>query len=38
MKNADFKGVQKKHFAPKMKELVYNQLTDISWNKKGTYS
>lgn len=35
MKNADFKRVLKKHFAPKMKELGYNQLTDISWNKKG---
>lgn len=35
MKNAAFKTILKKHFAPKMLALGYAQLSDLSWNKKG---
>lgn len=35
MKNAEFKKILGKHFAPKMKALGYKHLSELSWNKKG---
>lgn len=35
MKTADLKKVLRKHFAPKMKDLNYTKVGELSWTKKG---